>query len=991
MKWQQSRVYSNVWYLFILIFIFSISCFGGGGGSSSGDSTTSGYGDIVGGVTLENLTTSASFESSTSLTAKRTNPNQAYVTVSGTKSQYLSGKPAILFLTDTSVSGEATLYDFNDEPVATTDIVNGEYQFSDIANDTYKLVLTLATPADFAGMSLTTFVDVTANSTITPRPSPLSEISVAAATYMGNQFGIKGDLWGEAGLADMIEAVQNCYESSGDVGVEDEIQVSDLKDSSGNKLSLESLKAQFDSIPSACKNLGDTSFAKFRLLAAGDDPVQITQAMCEILHKSGFVLSLNDPEFSFCHPNYQGGGSPFTADQITENYCPNPEGDCTNENGETWSYSYAVLPDLVESDRNRSDEEPNYWLPTLDEYRIISMAVAHSKGITVTPKEIYQAMVDSDALGLRLCFDTGRGGQYCLDPDGVPILNQDWNNGENEPRLSSEETQEPSCHEILPIFCNEGESIDSFAEKNINMDKVKESIIFKRVHVPWNNTGGPNEWVVFDGDAWRKDSTAQPVKVNIVRDADYGITNMVQAVDGGYFLGSTENTEKEGEVRLISVDSGLEMQDDDGRFQRWNLSDISYLSGVQVRESGSHVFGGPSVEINEWSYGVIYDGWQTGAAPIEVCVTYTDHYTVAQNEDGTCDGSTYYLAWTEGTEKDNVANLIDVSSGDCALEDPEERQSESNECVRWSFSKIFGLQEFEYRDNYTHVFAGDVANPRYKVDRDPYFDDFPLDPCDPDAGGEDGIWCSETLYSNALCDDVEPTFSWRSYLANPDAPYSVDNNFYRWSAAKDYAWWDGKVLTYESIECGEVFDWQKQPPHPGDQTNVLKSGQKGDSFDYMATPAENGLTSRNFKARYNAYAVGRPNSALNMAALAFGDKFVLTPDTPFKIIDAFALIYLSWEGVETNVVVPEITIADWGYDPETQQQVDATFYDEIFHAQFYMPRRDNYDDFQTIMKKFGIPREVYEESDIWNNFDHEDEDNSNGDEDFGNEGDEEFH
>lgn len=963
-----------------LVFPGAFGC--GGSGSGGGESEVAGYGDIAGGVSLENLTTARSFESSASISAVPIGPTQKAVSVPVGLGMKLAGSPKVV--TDTAVSGTATLYDLEGADVASAEIVAGEYTFSNIAAGTYKLVLTLATPADFAGMELSSFVDVTADSVITPRPDPLSTITVAAAEYKGNEYGIVGNTLDAFDLDTMIEKIKDCYETLGDVGIEDEIQGSELQDDAGAQLSFSTIAAMFDELPDSCKTLGYTSFARGKLLAAGSDPIKVTQAICDILYRLGFIVSLeaqlpsdpyydpHGPQHLFCHPSYSG--SPFTMDQLTENYCP--EGDPT-DCAEWGGYRLAAVPPVVEKDRNRPNEDPNIFLPSIHEYRIMTMAQAYVDGIAGSIQDVYGAMVDADGLGLRLCFDSGRGSQYCFDPDGDPIVNQVW--GEDQyPRLDASETKPPTCHEILPVLCNEGESIDSFSAKQVSMSVIKEGIIFKRVHVPWNKTGGPYEWVVYNGDPWAGDSTASAIRVNVTRDDNFEIISVAQALDGKYYLAFDGYTEETGSTRPISVETGLEMMDKKGFYQSIYLDNVTLLPGVSVRETGSHIYGGPPVDINGWYFGVIYDGWQYGSDPIQVCVTYSDdHYTVAQNEDGTCDDSYYYLSWHESTETDSSAHLLGSSTGECALTDPEDEESDSNPCIKWPLDQILGLNEFEYRDNYTYVYGGQVANPRYDAEGDPYFDDFPADPCNIDADGDgkqddgDGIWCSQTLADNGLCSTVEPTFSWRSYLANPDAPYSVDNNYYRWKEQKQFVRTDEEEGAVQTIECGDSFQWDNIPPYPDDPENTIPpENTPGDSFDFMASPGANGLTPRNFKARMNTYAVGRPNAMINMASLALGGNAQVSPATTFNVVEAFALIYLA-RNVETNVSVDEITISNWAYDPETQQEVDATLLNEVFHASFYQPwgpEQDYRDDFQIIMDSFGVPENYLEGSDLWEVF-----------------------
>lgn len=936
--------------------------YGCGGGGGSGGNESTGYGDVAGGVALENLTTSRSYESSASLSTAPVGASQKAISVPVGKGKSLAGQAKII--TDTSVSGTATLYDLESVEVASAEIVSGEYSFSAIAEGTYKLVLTLASP--WQGMQLQTYVDITSNGVSTPRPDPLSTLVVAAADLRGQQYGITVDAFDPDML---MTKINDCYETLGDVGIEGELNIASLQGADGT-LNLGALAAMFNSLPDSCKTLGHTSFARGRLIAAGDDPVKVTQAMCDILYQLGFVIALNPPDHSFCHPNY--AGSPFTADQITEDYCPDYDGVC-----EWGGVEFAAIPAVVELDRNHPEEDINLFLPMMGEYRIMTMAQAYVDGISVTPGQIYSAMVDADALGLRLCFDSGRGSQYCFGPDGVPVVNQVYGEEWHGDLLSAAATQPPACREILPILCDDGESIGNFAAKTINMNVIKEGIIFKRVHVPWNKTGGPTEWVVFDGDRWAGNGNTQAVRVNITRDDNYEVQSVTQAVDGSFYLGFDMYTNELGTVRPISAATGLEMMDGQGRHDTVNLSNVAFLPGVKVRDTGSHIFGGPPIEINSWNFGVIYDNWQgEDAAPVEVCVSYTGHYTVAQNEDGTCDDSFHYLQWHETTETDSSAYLLSSVTGECALTDPGEEQSDSNPCIEWPLTDILSLNPLEYRDTHTYVYGGEVANPRYNVDADPFYDDFPNDLCNVDADDDgiqdngDGVWCSESLLAGLLCDALEPTFSWRSYLANPDAPYSIDDSYYRWQTEKQFVRSEEEDGEAQTIACGDSFEWDKIPPGEGDLNNLLPGGAPGDTFNWQASPAANGIVPRNFKARANTYAVGRPNAMINIASLALGGKASVDPNTTFNVIEAFSLIYLA-RSVETNVQVAEITIPNFAYDHETQQEVDGTLYNETFHATFYRPwseEQEFRDDFQIILDAFGVPENYLEGSSLFGEF-----------------------
>ncbi|MFH1875242.1 MAG: hypothetical protein ABH859_08710 [Pseudomonadota bacterium] len=934
----------------------SYGCGGMSSTSGSGESGAVQVGGIAGTLALENSTGSASFESNLG----------ADLAIS--KSLKVAGLAKIV---DPAVSGVADLYDLEDQLVASVSIVSGEYSFSSIPVGTYKLILTLATPVEFVGLQLSSYVEVTEGDVVTARADPLSTITVAAAEYNGNIYGITGNALAGFDLDMMIGKIRDCYETLVDLGIEDTIEASTLQSWESDPLDLATLAAKFDELPGVCKTLGYTSFARGRLLAAGNNPAAVTQAMCDILHQMGFIISLNQPNQSFCHYSYYG--SPFTSGQVEVSYCPVDDDTGCAEEGT--AIPLAVIPDAVEDDRNDPDNENEYFLPIIDEYTIMSMAKAYIDGISLTAQDIYTTLVDNSVLGLRQCFESGISIQYCLAPDDSPLINMVYDE-DLESRLAAAEVKVPSCHEILPILCDEGESISSFSAKDIDLDAIEESIIFKRIHLPWNRTGGEFISVVYDSDPYAGNPSAAAIKVNIVRDENLNIVSVVQDLAGAYYLSFNDQTNEDGSTIPVSVTTGLPMVDINGRDQIVNISDVGLLPGVDVHEVGVHLYTGPSITIAGFDYAVVYDGWQIGAAPIEVCVSYSDHYTVIENEDGTCDGSQYYLGLHDTSEIDNTAELLDGTTAICALVDPSQQHSETNTCVRWLLTSIFGLEDLQYRDVHNYVYSGDVTNPRYLVSADPYFDDFPPDLCNVDADlngvqdDGDGIWCSETMFNELLCDVMEPSFSWRPYMANPNAPYSVSEDFYRWAAEKSYvkpAELGGAVQT---IACGDVFSMNKLPPEPDEEGNILPDLSSGDFFDFYNVPADNGLAERQFKARFNTYSIGRPITMINMASLALGGKAQVTPATEFNVIEAFAFVYLAWN-TEGNIIVPQITLPAYTYDAQTGQAVDVELINERFYSTFMLLENMTtgyHEPFTEILTSFGVPETYLDDDTIWNLF-----------------------
>ncbi|MFH1654048.1 MAG: hypothetical protein ABIE74_08315 [Pseudomonadota bacterium] len=930
-----------------------------GCGGTKGDSSdqTTGVGEISGGVALTSLTNARSFNSSDSFFEVLPSASQKVVSPIVGKGMKLASLTK--FVTDTAVSGTATLNDLEDVLVASVAVVNGEFVFSSIPVGTYKLIVVLDTPLELATMQLFTYVDVTEGDVVTARPDPLSTITAAAAEYTGNILGIRGNALDGFDLDVLITKIRDCYETLVDQGMEGEFTAEELATWESDPLDLATLMATFETLPEVCKSLAYTSFARGMLIAAGSDPTAVSQAMCEILHTLGFIISLNSPNQSFCFYRYEG--SPFVEGDMEYNYCPSDEPAGCAE-GET--LPIAVLPTSVEIDRNNPEDVGIAFLPIIDEYSIMSMAKAYVDGVTVTPDQIYDAMVNADALGLRLCFESSSGVQYCFAPDGTPIVNIVYDE-ETVPRLGPDDTKVPTCHEALPLLCDEGESIGTFTTKSVDNDAIKHGIIFKKLHVPWNKTGGATISVVFDADPYAG-GAADPVRVDIVRDIDLNITSVTQAVDGDYYLGFDDYTNEIGSTIPIDVLTGQEMIDPLGKVYSVMIADVTLLPGVDVFETGYHLFEGPGILIAGWEYPVLYDTWQTGAAPIEVCVSYSDHYTIVQNEDGTCDADFHYLVMHDTSEIDNTANMMSSVTSLCALIDPAELQSPTNTCVEWPLDQITGLNDLEYRDVHNYVFSGDVANPSYDITFDPYFDDMPVDLCAPADDG-DGIWCSPTLLAEGLCTVEELSFSWRPYLANAVMPYSVADEYYRWMAEKSFVKPDVEGGAVQTIVCGDPYDTTSLPPQPDDEGNILPDLSAGDTFSFFDSLALNGITPRNLKARINTFSVGRPNAILNMASIALGGKTDVTPTTEFNVIEAFAMVYMAMN-IDSNVAVAEMTLPEFVIDPESGDAVDLTLTDEIFHTTFFMPDSLLLDPFQLILSTFGISDTYLDDSTIWDLF-----------------------
>ena len=613
----------------------------------------------------------------------------------------------------------------------------------------------------------------------------------------------------------------------------------------------------------------------------------------------------------------------------------------------------------------------------ISEYRIKFLAQAYVDDLTVTATQIHRAIVDKKGLWMSLCFESGFGSQYCFDTDGKPALNMVYGPDHVDPLLDEDDIQEPSCAQILPILCDPGETIDTFAAKTINMATIKEDIIFQRIHLDHNITGGPNLWVVFDGWDGNKDSKA--VKVNINRGDDFEITSVVQSEVGKYYLTQRHDTSENGTIGFIKVDDGRWVSKDNGEELTYNIDNVILLEGVSVKETGSNIYGG-SVIINDMHFGVVGDGWQAGSSPIEVYMTYENgQHSAAQIDEGAT-GTPHYLMWNEDTHEKAVVNFLNSENGQCVLDDPSDEESEANPCLEGALGDIIGLFEHEYRDMHTYIFNGTVDNPLYDREADPYFDDLPDtgNLCNIDADGDgkqdpgDGILCTKTLLDKNLCDALEDTFSWHIIHTNLDAPYSVHEDYYRWAESKQFVRFNGEEDEGEvqTIACGDSFDWRTLPPHPDDNQNLIPpENTPGDSFDYMKTPAQNGLVPRNFRALANAYAVGRPNAITNLASLAFGGHSTVGPTTEFNIIEAFAMIYTAIS-VDTNVTVAgSLLLEDALYDHETMQYVDLELIDEMFHATFYQPwmhkEGEHKSDYQRILEIFGISEDYLHDKGIY--------------------------
>ena len=458
-----------------------------------------------------------------------------------------------------------------------------------------------------------------------------------------------------------------------------------------------------------------------------------------------------------------------------------------------------------------------------------------------------------------------------------------------------------------------------------NLEELRQDLFYRRTHLDWNPTGGPHDYIVCKDDQyWQTGgSTINPVRVNVAltRDGEGGITagTVTEAVDGAYYLGFTEATEgDEGKFRFVNVTTGRELRTEKGMQivgVRTGYVDISTgkLDTNAIydayKHTGSYVYGGPCIEVNGRQWGVVFDSRSGGAAykvkgPVQQADGNWDLSAAYSTSDGS--GREFYLAFCQYTfpyDVNSKVNLVDASSGDLLVDG-------SGDPLFVSLSEIETEATVTLHETYTHIFGGEIPNPRYDAAYDPYYDDF---------------------NNNSQFDAGEMTFCWRPYV-----PVEVENN---WNVAFGQPGYPCQDVAYHvdpklySLLDGSPFSWHELPV----------------GFDFNKSPKDNGLRLRKFKARNNGYFYRRPYTLFNLLLAAFppsffdGDHYI-TQFTQFDAIQALAIIMYRFE---TPVVLENIALdLDSSAGTNIKQMPSLEFY--------FSPENEDINDIMTrVMNGFN--------------------------------------
>jgi len=429
----------------------------------------------------------------------------------------------------------------------------------------------------------------------------------------------------------------------------------------------------------------------------------------------------------------------------------------------------------------------------------------------------------------------------------------------------------------------------------VTFDKLAHRIRNARAHVPFNWSGPAQLFVLADRDRWRHNN-AHPVTVDIMLDADGQLARVTYNPNGDskYYLRVWGDPEWGYTAEVVVAATGRTLFAKHGGPVQADPFDESIFQPVRDPITGETVsFAEAFSETGEnWPIEpalVVTNPWMdptkepdpAGNPPtitIPVLVTEPgpngEVVTVRVDPDGTVvrDTSGDYalqMFWEGPPVEDWMANLVHTRTGQMLLEDPNDPGSPA---VRVRMNEIVDLEVTPHV--FTWFYDIEVPNPMYNPEGDPWYDD---------------------INDNDRWDPGEPTFDHKEEL---------------WQAGD---WRSTNVTLYYRRADND---------QPVDERDINWDAPTPQTWTGVA------LVPRNFKRRPNAFAFGRPNSALSLLTAFLDPDFFdgthkLNAQTRVDILGALAMLNLVFDARLYNL---EAYIVDYGPEgplPAKLQIVEA--------------------------------------------------------------------
>lgn len=444
-------------------------------------------------------------------------------------------------------------------------------------------------------------------------------------------------------------------------------------------------------------------------------------------------------------------------------------------------------------------------------------------------------------------------------------------------------TQAPSLEQLFGGIVS--------TEEFITIERLSSRIRNGRSHIPFNWSGPQQRWVVADRDQWQNDG-ARAVTVDIEHNADGGLQHVTVVADGSgaYYVNIWGDPEFGFTAEFTVVATGRTLFHKDG-FPFWaDPANIGVFGSVQhpisvqtvsfldaFSETGENWPIEPAVEVsNPWFDPTRDPDPETNPTTITLFVLVDQpgpegmavHFTVDVNNVVTASESGNFVLEMIWEADVRFGVPVDTRTGQRVRQDPNDQNSPD---LKVPMGQIVGLAG---PDIFTHFFGIEVPNPLYDPEGDPWYDD---------------------INGNDLWDAGEPTFDWREELWQSGDWRST--NVERYYRRAD----NGLAVRERDV------NWDASTPQTWTGVELIP---------------------RNFKRRLNAFAFGRPNSAISLLTAFLGHDFfdgthMLNADTRIGAFGALALMNLVFDARLYNLEAYVVEYDHNGVRPAELQVVEA--------------------------------------------------------------------